>query len=106
MGDLNCKHPAWNNFAANKNDNTLFYCGNKSISINFPYQPTHYPYNSYPSVLDIALTQRCTTYKSLAVPFLSSDHNPILFKVFIHGVHPLREDPIIDTPTGPYSEAF
>jgi hypothetical protein len=41
-GDLNCKHPAWNNVSTNKNGNTLLsYCGNKSIDINYPDQPTH-----------------------------------------------------------------
>jgi hypothetical protein len=84
-GDLNCKHVSWNNASVNKNGSTLLsYSLNNAININYPNQPTHFPYNSYPSVLDIALSQRCTTCKPLAIPALSSDHNPIVFKVHLH----------------------
>jgi hypothetical protein len=84
-GDLNCKHVSWNNASENKNGSTLLsYCLNHAITINYPNQPTHFPYNSYPSVLDIALSQRCTTSKPLCIPALSSDHNPIVFKVHLH----------------------
>ena len=54
--------------------------------VNYPNQPTHFPYNSYPSVLDIALSQRCTTSKPLSILALSSDHNPLVFKVHLHPV--------------------
>jgi len=84
-GDLSCKHVSWNNVSVNRNGNTLLsYCLNNSITINYPNQPTHFPYNSHPSVLDIALSQRCTTSKPLSIPALSSDHNPIVFKVHLH----------------------
>jgi len=84
-GDLNCKHVSWNNASVNRNGSTLLsYSLNKAITINYPNQPTHFPYNSYPSVLDIALSQRCTTSKPQSVPVLSSDHNPIVFKVHLH----------------------
>jgi len=84
-GDLNCKHVSWNNASVNKNGNTLLsYCLNKAITVNYPDQPTHFPYNSYPSVLDIALSQRCTASKAQSVPALSSDHNPLVFKVLLH----------------------
>jgi hypothetical protein len=77
-GDLNCKHVSWNNASVNKNGSTLLsYCLNNTITINYPNQPTHFPYISYPSVLNIALSQQCTTSKPLAIPALSSDHNPI-----------------------------
>jgi len=83
--DLNCKHVSWNNASVNKNVSTLLsYCLNKAIAINYPDQPTHFPYKSYPSVLDIALSQRCTTSKPQSVPALSSDHNPLVFKVLLH----------------------
>jgi len=84
-GDLNCKHVSWNNAPVNRNGSTLLsYCLNKAITINYPNQPTQLPYNSYPSVLDIALSQRCITSKPQSVPTRSSDHNPIVFKVHLH----------------------
>ena len=84
-GDLNCKHVSWNNASVNKNGNTLLsYCLNNSIALNYPNQPTHFPYNSLPSVLDIALSQRCSTSKPQSIPALLSDHNPIVFKVHFH----------------------
>ena len=83
-GDFNCKHIAWNNVTVNSNgDSLLAYCLNKAISINYPDQPTHYPYNSHPSVLDIALSHHCTTSKPQAISTLSSDHDPIVFKVHL-----------------------
>jgi hypothetical protein len=83
--DLNCKHMVWNNASVNKNGRSLLlYCLTNAITINNPNQPTHFPYNSYPSVLDIAFSQRCTTSKPQSLPALSSDHNPIVFKVHIH----------------------
>ena len=84
-GELNCKHVSWNNASVNKNGSTLlYYCLNKAITFNYPHQLTHFPYNSKPGVLDIALSQRCTTSKPQSVLALSSDHNPILFKVNLH----------------------
>ena len=63
-GDLNCKHVSWNSAYVNKNGSTLLsYCLNKAITINYPNQPTHFPYNWYASALDIALSQCCTTSK-------------------------------------------
>ena len=63
-GDFNCKHIAWNNVTVNSNgDSLLAYCLNTAISINYPDQPTHYPYNSHPSVLDIAVSHHCTASK-------------------------------------------
>jgi len=84
-GDLNCKHVSWNNASVNRNGSTLLsYCLNKAITINYPNQPTPFPYNSYSSVLNIALSQRSTTSKPQSVPALSSDHNAIEFKVHLH----------------------
>jgi len=76
---------SWNNTSVNRNGSTLLsYCLNKAITINYPNQPTHFPYNSFPSVLDIMLSQCCTTSKPQSVPAFSSDHNPIVFKVHRH----------------------
>jgi hypothetical protein len=84
-GDLNCKHASWNNNSVNKNGSTLLsYCLNKAITVIYPHQPTHFPYNSYPSVLDIALSQRCTTSKPQSVAAFSTDRNTTVFKVHLH----------------------
>ena len=101
-GDLNCKHVSWNNASVNRNGNTLLsYCLNNSITINYPNQPTHFPYNSHPSVLDTALSQRCTTSKPQSIPALSSDHDPIVFKVRLHLISPhLEYCTVTNTPTG------
>ena len=85
VGDLNSKHVTWNNASVNRNGRTLLsYCINKDITLHYPDQPTHFPYNSDPSILDIALSKRCPISKPQAVPALSSDHNPILFKIHLH----------------------
>ena len=97
-GDLKCKHVSWNNASVNKNGSPLLsYCLNKAITINYPNQPTHFPYNSYPSVLDIALSQRCTTSKSQSVPALTR------FTSTWISLHP-RYYMITNTPTGPSSD--
>jgi hypothetical protein len=84
VGDLNSKHVTWNNTSVNRNGGILLsYCIN-NIFINYPDQPTHFPHNSNPSVLDIALSKRCPISKPLAVPALSSDHNSIVFKIHLH----------------------
>jgi hypothetical protein len=45
-GDLNCKHVSWNNDSVNKKGSTLLsYCLNNAININYPNEPTHFPYN-------------------------------------------------------------
>jgi len=85
VGDLNSKHVTWNNATMNRNGWTLLsYCINNDITLNYPDQPTHFPYNSNPSVLDLALSKRCSISKPQAVPALSSDHNPIVFKIHLH----------------------
>jgi hypothetical protein len=84
-GELNCKHVSWNNVSVNSNGSTLLsYSLHNAININYPNQPTHFPYNSHPSVLDLALSEHCSTSKPQSVPALSSDHNPIVFKIHQH----------------------
>jgi len=84
-GDLNCKHAIWNNSSTNKNGNTLLsYCLNKAITINYSNQPTHFPHNVLLSFLEIALSQKCTFSKPLAVPTLTSYHKTIVFKIHLH----------------------
>jgi len=92
VGDRNSKHAAWHNKSGNRNGRILLsYCVNKDITLSYPDQPTHFPHNSTPSVLDITLSKRCPTPKPQAVPTLSSDHNPIVFKILFH---PLITKPV------------
>jgi hypothetical protein len=100
-GDLNCKHVSWNNASVNKNgSNLLSYCLNKAITINYPNQSAHFPYNSYPSVLDIALSQCCTTCKHQSVPALSSDLKFTSTRISLHPGYYM----ITNKPTGPSSD--
>jgi len=83
--DLNSKHVAWHITSANRNGRILqSYCINKDITLNHPDQPVYFPHNSTSSVLDIILSKRCPTSKPQAVSTLSSDHNPIVFKILLH----------------------
>ena len=85
VGDLNSKHAAWCNTSENKNGKLLLsYCTTKNIILNHPDQTTHFPHNAIPSILDIALTKQCPISKPQAVPALSSDHNPIVFKILLY----------------------
>jgi len=57
-GDLNCKHVAWLNPSVNKSGSTLLACcTNTNITLNHPDQPTHYPPNAPPSILDVTLSK-------------------------------------------------
>jgi hypothetical protein len=95
VGDLNSKHYAWNCSSVESNGKTLLtYCIDNNLSIHYPEQPTHFPHNSTPSVLDIALTKLCSVSKPLAVTALSSDHKPIVFKLHMH--------PALSTPRTVY----
>lgn len=83
-GDLNSKHPTWHCSSRNSNGtNLLTYCIDNNISIHYPSQPTHFPHTSLPSVLDIILSKNCSLTKPVAPPLLSSDHNPVLFKLHL-----------------------
>jgi hypothetical protein len=90
-GDLNSKHVAWNCSSVDSNGKTLLtYCIDNNLSIHYPDRPPHFPHNSAPSVLDIALAKRSSVPKPLAAPVLSSDHNHIVFKLHLL--------PILSTP--------
>jgi exonuclease III len=67
--DLNSKHTAWNCSSVDSNGKKLLnYCIKNNLSIHYPDQPTHYPHNSAPSVLDIAITKLCSVSKPTAPP--------------------------------------
>ena len=84
IGDLNCKHIAWNCTTNDTNGTALLsYCTDNNIIIHHPDLPTHHPHNAPPSVLDIALSRRCPLSKLISAPHLSSDHNPIAGKLLL-----------------------
>ena len=83
-GELNSKHPTWHCPSQNPNGtNLLTYCIDNNISIPYPSQPTHFPHTSSPSVLDIVLSKNRSLTKPVAPSLLSSDHNPVLFKLHL-----------------------
>jgi hypothetical protein len=64
VGDLNSKHTAWNCSSVDSNGKKLLsYCIKNNLAIHYRDQPTHYPHNSAPSVLDIAITKLCSVSK-------------------------------------------
>lgn len=86
VGDLNCRHPAWNCNKSNKNGRLLNHIQlqNPNIKIYAPDEPTYYPTNNrgQPSVLDLTVTN---SKKNMTHPqtktILSSDHNPVYSKI-------------------------
>ena len=84
VGDLNSKHVSWNNTSVNRNGRALVtYCIDNQVTLSYPDQPTYFPHHTAPSVHDIALMKRCPLSKPKAVPALSSDHNPVVFKILL-----------------------
>ena len=96
VGDLNSKHVSWNNTSVNRNSRALLtYCIDNQVTLSYPDQHTYFPHHTVPSVLDIVLTKRCPLSKPKAVPSLSSDHNPVVFKILLQ--------PTTDTPRVQYN---
>jgi len=83
VGHLNSKHAARHYTSGNRNRRIILpYCVNTpSPSTD---QPTHFANNLTHSFLDITLSKLCPTSKPQAVSTLSSDHNPIVFKILLH----------------------
>ena len=85
LGDLNCKHVAWNCFYNNRNGKSLLeYSLNHNIRIIAPDMPTYIPdrSNARPSVLDIALTKNMDfNIVANSHSALSFDHNPVLLNI-------------------------
>lgn len=85
LGDLNCKHAAWNCLTRNS-DGVLLnnFCIKYCLHIVNPEEPTFYPTRPghKESVIDIGLTRDCQLVQSVrALPKLSSNHNPVLFSL-------------------------
>lgn len=86
-GDLNCKHTIWNCSTADRDGrNLLTYCQRYNVVINYPDSPTYHHTDHQPSVLDLALSKHCPLSHPLSVPALSSDHNPVVFKIRFHPI--------------------
>jgi hypothetical protein len=82
LGDFNSKHVAWNCTHTDRNGRFLLeYCTDHYVSIHAPLYPTHFPARGQPSVLDIALVKGCPLSSPQSLPILSSDHNPVVFKL-------------------------
>lgn len=81
-GDLNAKHPHWNNFKNNRAGTVLYNeMLSNNFTVQFPNSPTHYnPNSKYGSTLDIALTNCPQLIQNMkSVQDLSSDHLPVHF---------------------------
>ena len=87
LGDLNCKHPAWNCDSENRNGRILLdFCFDQSITINSAEHPTYVHPNGSTSVLDIALTRGCRLSSIQAFADMSSDHNPVVSKLRVRPI--------------------
>lgn len=82
-GDYNCKHLAWNNRSNDRKGSDLLKILNDSnYRIFKPDEPTLYPYNGEPSVVDFVVTKTFASLSSVSVlNDLSSDHLPLFFTI-------------------------
>ena len=83
VGELNCKRTNWNCISVDRNGRTLLYCLSQNIPFYYPDHPTYFHNSFQTSVLGIALSNHCILSKQLPVLALSSDHNPVLFKILL-----------------------
>lgn len=84
LGDLNARHIAWNCPTINVNGKILLkYSNNNNITIEAPFEPTHYSSNPQhqPSVINITLLKNIIVTKPQSISQLSSNHNPVVFKL-------------------------
>jgi hypothetical protein len=82
VGDMNCKHTAWNFSSVDRNGRMLLsYCLSQNTAINYPDQPTYSHTNFQPSVLDIALsTAYCPNH-------CLSPHSPVTMNQWYLGFY-------------------
>nr|XP_023027818.1 uncharacterized protein LOC111515848 [Leptinotarsa decemlineata] len=85
VGDLNARRREWNcHNRPNTDGKTLLeYSLNNNIVIEYPEEPTHYPWNgTSPSRIDLVLNKNVRDLGELVtVDELSSDHCPVLFSL-------------------------
>jgi hypothetical protein len=81
-GDLNAKHPVWNNEVSNPSGLKLlelFLTSNFEIST--PQCPTHYTPDGKGDVLDIVVHQNIRLLQVIVTDILNSDHISIMFTI-------------------------
>jgi Reverse transcriptase (RNA-dependent DNA polymerase)/Endonuclease-reverse transcriptase len=84
-GDFNSKHREWNCRATNRNGKTLrgFILSN-NINLEAPVVPTHHSTRGASDILDIGLTKDLPSTTIDVHNELSSDHNPVVYKLQIN----------------------
>ncbi|GJQ65865.1 hypothetical protein Trydic_g3967 [Trypoxylus dichotomus] len=94
-GDLNAKHPTWNSRLTNASGKCLRrFADDFNLVVDASTEPTIYPHNGQPDVLDIVVMKNVNHFHQLTVlNELSSDHNPVLLQLG----QPTPEEE--DTPT-------
>jgi hypothetical protein len=92
MGDLNSKHGAWNCATTNRNGTTLLNVyTDYDITIAAPLHYTHYPPLGQASTLDMVMYRGCNISTPQTISALSSDHNPVVYKVRLTPHHTARK---------------
>lgn len=84
-GDYNARQVFWGCHINNMNGTTIlnYTSRHPDINIFFPLEPTHYPASgATPTVIDLVINKNVPDMSDVRVlQELSSDHNPIMFKV-------------------------
>ena len=90
-GDFNCKHSEWNNSTSDRKGSDLLSSLNDlNYTVLKPDEPTLYPYNGNPSIVDFVVCKSFTSLSRIKVlNELSSDHLPLLFT--LHGATSRQE---------------
>lgn len=89
VGDLNCRHPQWDQYAnyPNANGNTLTkFCDYSECNIFHTTEPTHFPFqtNHTPSTIDLAIGKNINNLTKIkTLTDFNSDHDPILININI-----------------------
>ncbi|GJQ68594.1 hypothetical protein Trydic_g8760, partial [Trypoxylus dichotomus] len=89
------KHPTWNSRVTNASGKCLRrFADDFNLEVDASIEPTIYPHNGQPDVLDIVVMKNVNHFHQLTVlNELSSDHNPVLLQLG----QPAPEEE--DTPT-------
>ncbi|GJQ73713.1 hypothetical protein Trydic_g14047 [Trypoxylus dichotomus] len=82
-GDLNAKHPSWNSKVTNASGTCLRRFANDfHLLVDAAIEPTIFPHNEQPDVLDIVVMKNVAQFHQLTVlNELSSDHNRVLLQL-------------------------
>ena len=94
LGDFNCKHRYWGCQRANTGGSILYNEFNvNNFNIIYPFDHTYYPTDvrRQSSTLDIGLTNCALPHTDLETHCLGSDHNAILFKIYLNENMQLRQ---------------